>query len=283
MIYSLIVLLSCEFWFPTLVQAGEDSLLLGIFPRRNAKVTFRMFKPMAEYLSVRTGKKVKIVTAKNFPVFWTNVMKSKYDIVHYNQLHYIESHKKLGYQVIAQNKEFAANDIRSALIVRKDSGINSIKDLKGKTVLFGGGKKAFVSYVVNAVAMQHAGLTKSDYITQFAKNPPNAAIATYLKQVDAAGIGDVILKIPLLKQKGVDVSKLKIISLSNPLPHLPWAVNKSMNKKVKQLIQKAMLNLNDSPEGLAILKKAGMTGLRIADDNHYDSSRKIIDEFNAIK
>lgn len=272
-----------ELWLPMYVLASDDQLLMGIFPRRNAKVTVRMFKPLSDYLSEKIGKDIKVVTSKNFPSFWRNVTKGKYDIVHYNQLHYIESNEKFGYRVFAHNEEFDVDGIRGALVVRKDSGINSIKDLKGKTILFGGGKKAFVSYVVNAVAMQQAGLARSDYITQFAKNPPNAAIATYLKQVDAAGIGDVILKIPLLEQKGVDVSKLKIISLSNSLPHLPWAVNKSMPNKVKQLIQKTMLKLNDSPEGKAMLQKAGMSGLRIADDNHYDSSRKIIDEFNTVE
>lgn len=282
-VYALALLLSCNLLFPVFVYADDSALLLGVFPRRNANVTIRMFKPLAEYLSVKTGRKVTIDTAKNFPVFWENVMKGEYDIVHYNQLHYIESNQKLGYQVIAQNEEFGVKKIRGALIVRKDSGINSVKDLKGKTVLFGGGKKAFVSYIVNAVALSNAGLKKSDYITKFAKNPPNATIATFLKQSDAAGIGDAGLKIPILKKKGIDVSELKIVSLSSSLPHLPWAVNKSMSKQDKLLIKKALLSLNDSHEGRNIIKHAGLTGINIAEDKHYEHSREIIKEFNFIK
>jgi len=282
--YILVALLSCELWFAAQVIAAEKSLLMGVFPRRNAKMTIRMFKPLSEYLTKKTGKNIQVTTAKNFPTFFKNVNKGRYDIVHYNQLQYIESNAKHGYTVIAQNEEFKTKSIKSAIVVRKDSGINSVKDLKGKTILFGGGKKAFVAYVANAVMLNRAGLSKSDYITKFAKNPPNAAIATFLKQGDAAGIGDVVLKLSLLKKKGVDVSELKIVVLGDqPLPHLPWAVNKSMSVDVKDSIQKAMLSLNDSLEGKKILKKAGMTALHKAEDKDYDSSRKLIKEFKLIQ
>jgi len=280
--YGLIILLSCEL-LPTLVIAADNVLTLAIFPRRNAKVTIKMFTPLAKYLSEKIGKKIKVVTAKNFPVFWNNVMKNKYDIVHYNQLHYIESHAKLGYRVIAQNEEFGDKKIRSALVVRKDKGIDSAKDVKGYTILFGGGKKAFVAYVVNAVLLNRAGIKKKDYGIKFAKNPPNATIAAYINQADIAGIGDVGLKIPFLKKKGVDVSKLKVILMSQPLPHLPWAVNKSMTKSFRISIQHAILSLNDSVAGKAILKKAGMTGIHAATDHDYDSSREIIREFKSIE
>lgn len=285
--YLLIILLSSTLWSLESVSAAskpgaEDSLVVGIFPRRNAKVTVKMFTPLANYLSAQTGKNIRLATAKNFPTFWKNVMKNKYDIVHYNQLHYIESNAKLGYQVIAKNEEFGAGTIRGGLAVRKDSGVNSVKDLRGATILFGGGKKAFISYVVNSVTLHRAGLGKYGYVTKFAKNPPNATIATFIKQADAAGIGDVGLKIPILKKKGVKVSELKLVGVSKPYPHLPWAVTKSMDSKQRQLIQNAMLSLNGSSEGRKILKRAGLTGLKKATDKDYDSTREIIDEFKMI-
>lgn len=269
-------------WLAPLVVANENLLIMGVFPRQNAISTMKMFKPMADYLTEKTGKKVRVMTTKNFPTFWRNVKQGRYDIVHYNQLHYLESNNHKGYQVIAQNEEFGEMVIRSVIIVRKDSGINSLEDLKGKTIVFGGGRKAFVAYVVNAVLLKEAGLSKSDYITKFAKNPPNAAIAVFLKQGDAAGIGDVVLKLPVLKKKGVDVSQLKTISLSQPLPHLPWAVNKSLASEMRKKIQDAILSLNDTPEGKNILKKAALTGLHKATDKSYTSSRELIRQYQTI-
>ena len=44
-----------------------------------------------------------------------------------------------------------------------------------------------------------------------------------------------------------------------------------------------MLSLNDSPEGKKILKMAGLSGLRKAEDKDYDGSRNIINTFEAIE
>ena len=282
-IYGLVALLSCELWVTPIALASSDTLLMGVFPRRNAKLTMKMFTPMADYLSKKTGKKVKAVTAKNFPTFWKNVKNGRYDLVHYNQLHYVSSHKDFGYKVIASNEEFGTSKISSAFIVRKDSGINSVKDLKGKKILFGGGKKAFVSYVSNVVTLNKAGLSKKDYVTKFAKNPPNATIATFLKQGDAAGVGNIGIKVPILKKKGVDVSELKLVGVGEPFPHLPWAVNKRTSEADAIALQKAMLSLNESAEGKKILKKAGMTGIHKAVDSDFKSSREKIKEFQEIK
>ena len=110
-----------------------------------------------------------------------------------------------------------------------------------------------------------------------AKNPPNASIAVYLKQGDAGGIG---LKIPLLKKKGVNVSGLKLIGASDPFPHLPWAVKKTMDENLRNTIQQRLINLGKKPLGNKILKEAGMTNINIAFDKDYDGSRALIQDFN---
>lgn len=276
-LYVLIVALSAGLWADAAVSA-EDELRLGVFPRRNAKTTVQYFKPLAEYLSQHLGVKVKVETAKNFKEFWKGVSQKKYDIVHYNQRHYIESNNQYGYEVFAKNEEYGSTTIAGAFVVRKDSGINSLQDLKGKKILFGGGKKAMISYVVNTVMLRRAGLTPNEYIEAFAKNPPNATIATFHRYADAAGVGDVGLKIPILASKGVDVAQLKLIGVSEPLPHLPWAVKGELPASLKQKIQQLLVDLSQSQKGRNILQQAEITGLHKATDAEYDIHRKILRE-----
>jgi len=71
--------------FPGPALAVEDPLVLGIFPRRNAVDTVRMFTPLAQYLSRRLGREVRVETSKDFESFWQGVIQRRYDIVHYNQ------------------------------------------------------------------------------------------------------------------------------------------------------------------------------------------------------
>ena len=143
--------------------------------------------PMADYLGQRIGRKVNLVTAKNFDAFWKAVTERRYDIVHFNQYHYIRSARD--YQVIAHIEEFGKSTIAGVLYVRKDSGITELSQLRGRTVIFGGGEDAMISYIANRYQFLQAGLKKDDFKSLFAVSPPNALLALSHRQADAAGAG----------------------------------------------------------------------------------------------
>ena len=204
------------------VQAAENSLVLGVFPRYNATQTTTMYTPLAEQLSQQLGNTtVQLVTSKDFDSFWKEVQEQKYDIVHYNQYHYIRSAQN--YQVIAHIEELGKSTIAGAIYVRKDSGIASLAQLRGKTVLFGGGEDAMISYITNRYLMLQAGLKKEDYKSLFAVNPPNSILALYSRLADAAGAGDGVLDLPVVK-KYVNTDELIALDVSAPLLQLPVAV-----------------------------------------------------------
>jgi len=265
-----------------IAHSSEASLIMGVFPRHNVKNTILYYKPLAEKLTKALKRSVKLETAKNFSVFWQRVTSRRYDIVHYNQFHYINSHNKIGYEVIARNVEFGSDRVAGAIIVRKDSGIHSIDDLKGKTIIFGGDKSALVSYIATTNILRNAGLQSSDYIEKFAKAPPYATIATYAGRADAAAVGDIGLKIPMVVN-AINTNDLKVLAQGPGLAHLPWAVKRTMSSKLKQKIQKIMLSLEDSVDGQMVLKKAHINRFVKTTDADYDSVRQLIQQVGDVK
>jgi phosphonate transport system substrate-binding protein len=256
------------------VQAAENSLVLGIFPRYNATQTTTMYTPLAHELSQRLGgTKVTLVTSKDFDSFWKGVEEQKYDIVHYNQYHYIRSAQN--YQVIAHIEELGKSTIAGAIYVRKDSGIASLAQLRGRTVLFGGGEDAMISYITNRYLLLQAGLKKDDYKSLFAINPPNSILALYSRQADAAGAGDGVLDLPVVR-KSVNTDELIALGVSAPLLQLPVAVKRTMPAKLRASIQSILVNLRNSEAGNQVLKSAVMTGMSKAEDKDYDAHRKIV-------
>lgn len=255
------------------VRAAEDPLIMGVFPRRNAAETTKLFAPMAEHLGTQIGRPVKLVTAKDFESFWQGVTEQRYDIVHYNQYHYIRSSQN--YQVIAHIEELGKSTISGVIYVRKDSGIKDVAQLKGRTVLFGGGEDAMISYITNRYLMQQAGLKKDDFKSVFAVNPPNSIIALHRRQADAAGAGDGVLDLPVIK-KAINTDELTALAVSSPLLQLPVAVKRSMPVKLRTAVQSALAELGSSETGKQILKSAILTGIGKADDKDYDPHRKIV-------
>jgi len=258
-------------------SAQPKPLVIGIFPRRNATNTMKMFQPMTDYLGKQLGRPVKLVTARNFSAFWDGVVKQRYDIVHYNQLHYIESQSKYDYQVILANEEFGVKTICGVIMVRTDSGIDKLSDLKGKRIIFGGGRKAMISYVATTAMLRDAGLREGDYQELFAKNPPNASLAAYHHQSDAAGVGSPVLKMPSIKA-AIDTSKIKLLAETRPLVHLPWAINKRLGNEMAHKVTRAMLDLNNTEQGHKILSSAKLTGLYEVTDKDFNPHRRLIEK-----
>jgi phosphonate transport system substrate-binding protein len=246
---------------------------MGIFPRFHASETTTRYAPLADYLSERLGRKVTLATAKDFQAFWQGIEEQRYDIVHYNQYHYIRSAQS--YQVIAHIEELGKSTITGVLYVRKDSGITQLTQLRGKTILFGGGEDAMISYIANHYSMLQAGLKKTDYKSLFAVNPPNAILALYSRQADAAGAGDGVLDLPQVK-KAVNTDELTALAVSVPLLHLPIAVKRTMPAKLRDTLQSTLINLKIYEAGTKVLKSASLTNIGKAEDKDYEPHRKMV-------
>lgn len=261
----------CAFLAPP-APAAEHTLVMGVFPRFNAKQTTTMYQPLADHLGERLGRKVALVTSKDFDSFWDGVSEQRYDLVHYNQYHYL--HSAGAYRVIATQQEFGKDAVAGALFVRKDSGITDISQLRGCTIIFGGGKDAMMSYIAPLFLLKQAGLEEGDFKTEFAVNPPNALLALYHRQADAAGGGDILIDLPVVKN-AIDARELVLLAATEPLLFLPWAVKRSMPAKLRQSVQAILVQLGQSESGRKALQAAKATGMRKATDRDYDRHRKM--------
>jgi phosphonate transport system substrate-binding protein len=254
-------------------QAADGPLILGVFPRFNASETVTRYTPLADNLSERIGRKVTLVTAKDFQAFSRGIEEQRYEIVQYNQYQYIRSAKS--YQVIAHNKEFGKSTIAGVLYVRKDSGITDLKQLRGRTVLFGGGEDAMIGYIAPMYLLLQAGLKKDDFKSTFAVNPLNSVIGVFHRQADAAGSGDIVIAQPAVRN-AINTDELIALGVSEQLLHLPWAVKRSMPAQLRIAIQSTLLNLENTEVGKQFLKSAMMTGIGKAEDKDYEPHRKMV-------
>jgi phosphonate transport system substrate-binding protein len=269
------LMLLCVMVFWSTLGLSADSLTMGVFPRRDAAITTKLFRPLSQYLEKRLGIPVTMELSSDFDTFITHLKERRYDLVHLNPFDYVSAHDELAYDALVQNEEFGEKTIMGAIYVRRDSGIRQISDLKGKKILFGGGPRAMMSYIVPTYLLQQAGLTKADYEESYAINPPNAVLATYLRRADAGGAGEVVRRLPVVTSK-IDVDQLDVIATSQPLPHLPWAVKQEMPRALKQRLQSILVNLKQSKQGRAILKQARLSAFNPVTDKDYDAHREII-------
>ncbi len=257
------------------ITSSIDPIIIGIFPRRDPAITMRLFTPLAENLEKKLNHPIQLKTAANFKMFLRMLRERQFDVVHLNQYHYIQAHKELEYDLLVQNEEFGEANIRGAIYVHADSGIETIQQLRGKKILFGGGKSAMISYIVTTFLLRQEGLEMGSYKELFASSPPNAILSVYLRQVDASAAAEIGIRLPIVTNR-IDTKKIKLLAVSEPLPHLAWAVKRELNDKLKQQLQVIMLAMKETEAGRKVLKQAHISAFNDANDEDYDIHRQII-------
>lgn len=255
--------------------ALEDTLVVGVFPRRPVLQTQAMFTPLVNELGRALNRPVRLEVAADFTAFWQAIRSNRYHLTHYNPYHYVRAHREFGHQLVAMNEEFGSNHIRGAIWVRKDSGIRSADDLRRTKVAFGGGRKAMVSYIIATDLLQQAGLAPADYSSQFTITPIHALKAVYYRQSAAAGLNVDAFQQPRLSAS-MDGDQLTPLLVSEPVALHPWAVNARVDENLRQQISGALLGLKDTAQGRQSLTDAELTALVPADDTDYDPHRRII-------
>jgi phosphonate transport system substrate-binding protein len=111
----------------------SPTLSIGIVPQQNATKLARLWTPICKYLSQQTGYRYVFKTAKDIPTFEKRLAAGEYDMAYMNPYHYTVFSIDPGYRAFARETN---KRIQGIIVVKKDSAIQSIAELSGKTLAF---------------------------------------------------------------------------------------------------------------------------------------------------
>jgi phosphonate transport system substrate-binding protein len=250
--------------------ARAQEIRIGVLPRLSATELTTMFEPLADYLSRETGRKVTLVLAKDFTAFEKQVRDGELDLAFANSLVYVQLKRDVDLQPLALAAEKKGGSrFRGIFVVRKDSGLHDLKDLKGKKLIFVD-KDSLAGYFAQALFLKKHGLDpKADVVTlPFAKKHDNVTMAVFNKAADAGGIREDDLE----KMKGkVDLSQLKILAYTDYFPNWPLAASPRLPAATRDAVKAALLKLH---AGDRALEAAQLTAFAPVADKDYDPVRE---------
>lgn len=253
---------------------ARAEIRFGTVPRLSAAELQTMYAPLADYLSKETGEKVSIVVPKDFIAFKDAAKSGQMDIGFANPLVYVQVKDNSDVQPLALSSEVKSGTrLRGIIIVRKDSGINSIRDLKGKKFVFMD-KDSPAGYLFQILLLSKAGFDPKKDITilPFAKRHEKVTMAVLNGTADAGGIREDELE--KVKDK-VDVSQIRIVGYTDYFPNWPFFATSKLKPETATKIRAALLKLRpNDPQNQAILGPARLTGFIPVQDKEYDDLRK---------
>ena len=147
-----------------------------------------------------------------------------------------------------------ATTYKSQILVRTDSGINSIADLKGKKFAFVDALSASGYLYPSLVIKQKTGQEPKTFFsaTTFAGSHPNAALAVYNKQVDGAAMF-IDARDSLVSANPDIKTATKVIDTAGPIPNDGVALRKGFPDDVAKQVKDALLAYSKDAAGAKVL------------------------------
>ena len=252
--------------------AGEpNGLRFGSVAMDIPAVMYHRLSPLTDYLSKTLKRPVTLSLSPNMSQAIDELATGKVDIAYLTPVAYLKAHDQGGAQLVVkmvtENKAFFNLDI----VVREDSPIKQVSDLRGKRFAFGDKAALLQRAVVVGAGVPLADLGEYQFIGHY----DNIARAVMSRDFDAGILKDTTT------EKWVGKG-LRILHRSPNLPPYNIAVSAKVDKELLAQLRAAFLQLKaDSPDHRAVLMALDpqYDGFAATNDKEYDLVRKLIAPF----
>jgi phosphonate transport system substrate-binding protein len=239
-------------------------LVFGIVPQQAASTLARLWSPVFELLSQDANFQLRFATARDIPTFEKRLALGEYDIAYMNPYHYTVFHDDVGYQALVKQKD---KKIKGIIVVRKDSPIQSLKELNGKQIAFPA-PAAFAASVLPRVNIKLEGIEAQ---IKYVGSHDSVYLAVAQNLVDAGG--GVKRTFNTMGKSTTD--QLRVLwTTPGYTPHAV-AVHPRVSSEIVDELRLRFVELASLPEGREILTKLRFSRFEPAQDSDWDDVRAL--------
>jgi phosphate/phosphite/phosphonate ABC transporter binding protein len=241
----------------------------GVLPLESPALMFKKYKPLADYLAGKLGKRVELKVGVDFESTIKDLGENVTQLCALGATTYVGAHKRYGIRVIVKGLRDGKPYHRAVIITRADSDMQSLKDLKGRTFAFGDLQSA-ASHIVPRTMLKDSGVDLKDLqFYHYLGHHDEVAQAVLNGDFDAGAVIETVAD--KYKDQG-----LRFVKFSDAIPELNICSNVSLSEKDLSIIKSSLVSLKDSsPEGAQVLKSIDehYTGFAEAHDSDYEGIR----------
>ncbi len=261
-------------------------LTVQFVPSSNANTIEAKAKPLEGLLKKQLGIPVKVSVSTDYNTIVEAMGSKKVDVGFLPPDAYVLAHKQNGAKVLLQAERYdykepndqvtnqLVKDYKAQIVVRKNSGINSIKDLKGKKIAVQDTTSS-AGWIYPAVELYRHGvnINKNNIKTVQVKGHDQGVMAVYNGDADAAF---VFQGARLLVQKDAKDVMKKVVPIytTKGIPNDTITVRKDMSSKWDKKIAKAFKAIAKTKKGHEIISSVYSHENYVdAKDSNFDAIR----------
>ena len=253
---------------------GEEELVMGFVPMKDAESLIESVEPLAEMLSQELGIKVRAFTAVNYVAVVEGLGSGQVDFGFIPPLSYVLANSESNAQVIMTAlRSDGMPYYKSQFVARKDGRIDSLEDLRGKTIAFVD-PSSTSGYLFPAAHLIGLGYDIDNDIEMVIAGGHDKTLQALINgDVDAA-----VMFVDARERYAADfptaMDVTKVIGYTDEIPNISVTVAGSMEIQMSAKISAALMRIAQDPVGAEMLKDLfNMHGFVPAHDSDYDVIR----------
>lgn len=239
--------------------AAADDLTFAIHPILPPKETFRVYQPLADYLTKVTGHNVQLHTTSNFLVHWQLSKRNVYHLI-LEGPHMVDYRvAKMGYKLVARMPD----RISYTLVANEDQLAIEPADLVGKPV-----------------ATMPAPSLGAMHLNQLFPNPLRQPVLLEVNNVEEAvervasgqAVGALIPSASVGRYQG-----LTTVATTEQAPAPGITASPEVSEAVRNAISKALIEAHQHPDGRAALARLNISRFEAASASQYAGYARLLE------
>jgi phosphonate transport system substrate-binding protein len=261
------------------LNSGTE-LSIGLLPEQNIFNQRERYEPLAEYLAKKLGVKVVLRIAGSYENLIDTIRSKELDAAFLGSFAGAVVLKQLEAQPLARMEyDDGSSTYRGLIFTRKDSGIATAQDMKGKIFVFvdktttAGWLLPLHFFKENGIEDPFSWLGE----TYFAGTHEDAILDVINNKADIGAAKDTIFY-RLAESDSRILNQLEILASSPRVPENTLLVRREIDESVKKAIRDTLLSMHQDKEGQLVLEKFGAAKFIETTAQDYDPVFKYADD-----
>jgi len=239
--------------------SAERTLRMLLVPEKNTFEQRRRYKFITDYLSRKMEIDVTVEIMANYGEISVAFQEGRADAGFFGSFSYALTHAQTGIEPLVRPVWLDGNSTyRGYIFVRKDSGIETVKDMKNKSLVLVDSATT-AGYIFQRFYFKYHGIdSMEDYFSRisYARRHDAAAWAVYTGEADIGGAKNHIFN--SFKDEYPDFKEqMTVLAESAEVPSNGLAVSKDLNPAIKLRLRTLLQTLHESEAGREVLKNFG--------------------------
>ena len=256
----------------------KKSYIFGVHPLHNPKRLFEVYQPLMDYLNKNIdGVSFTLEASRNYPAYDEKLFSGHFDFSLPNPYQTVQSLSH-GYKVFGKMGD--DKNFRGIILVRKDSNINNVLDLKGKTVSYPAPTALAATMMPQWYLHTHGIDINKDIKNSYVGSQESSIMNVYLKKSSAASTWPPPWR-AFIKERPEIAKEVEIKWETTNLPNNGLVVKTGVDEKLVENVSKLLFNLHNNKLGREILKPMELSKFEKANSETYDSVVKFLKKFES--